>query len=106
MFLRLAADFGPRMVVFYNGPRCGASAPDHLHFQAAPAGLMPVEKELREPENRAEVKKRGAAVIWRAEGIGRGVVVIEGEGAADIAAAFGGVTEALRRTVLRTRTSP
>lgn len=22
------------MCVFYNGPRCGASAPDHLHFQA------------------------------------------------------------------------
>ena len=68
MFLRLAADFGPRMVVFYNGPRCGASAPDHLHFQAAPAGLMPVEKELREPGNRAEVKKRDTAVIWRAAG--------------------------------------
>ena len=24
----------PDMCVFYNGPRCGASAPDHLHFQA------------------------------------------------------------------------
>ena len=25
-------------VVFYNGPRCGASAPDHLHFQAGNKG--------------------------------------------------------------------
>ena len=25
---------------FYNGPRSGASAPDHHHFQAAPAGLI------------------------------------------------------------------
>jgi hypothetical protein len=98
MFLQLAADFGPRMVVFYNGPRCGASAPDHLHFQAAPAGLMPVEKELREPAgNRVEIKKRGAAIIWRAEGIGRGVVVIDGECAADITAAFGEVLGTLRR---------
>lgn len=24
----------PRWLVFYNGPRCGASAPDHMHFQA------------------------------------------------------------------------
>lgn len=24
----------PDMAIFYNGPRCGASAPDHLHFQA------------------------------------------------------------------------
>lgn len=27
---------------FYNGPRSGASAPDHHHFQAAPNGLMPL----------------------------------------------------------------
>ena len=27
---------------FYNGPKCGASAPDHLHFQACPKGLMPL----------------------------------------------------------------
>jgi ribosomal protein S18 acetylase RimI-like enzyme len=98
-FLQLAADFGPRMVVFYNGPRCGASAPDHLHFQAAPAGLMPVEKELRERGVRAEVKKRDAAIIWRAAGLGRGVFVIEGACAAGVAAAFDEVMKALRRTV-------
>ena len=28
------ADYLPRHLVFYNGPLCGASAPDHLHFQA------------------------------------------------------------------------
>ncbi len=33
----------PEFTVFYNGPRCGASAPDHMHFQAAPRGLMPLE---------------------------------------------------------------
>ena len=33
------------LTVFYNGPRCGASAPDHLHFQACPGGLMPMEAE-------------------------------------------------------------
>lgn len=32
-------------VVFYNGPKCGASAPDHFHFQAGKKGLMPIEKE-------------------------------------------------------------
>ena len=32
--------------VFYNGPRCGASAPDHLHFQAAPRGRMPLECDI------------------------------------------------------------
>lgn len=32
--------------VFYNGPLCGASAPDHFHFQAVQSGEMPIEKEL------------------------------------------------------------
>jgi len=33
-------------VVFYNGPRCGASAPDHLHFQAGNKGFIPVETDF------------------------------------------------------------
>jgi len=28
--------------VFYNGPRCGASAPDHMHFQAGTKDFLPV----------------------------------------------------------------
>ena len=31
-------------VFFYNGPKCGASAPDHLHFQAGNKGFLPIEK--------------------------------------------------------------
>lgn len=33
------------LTIFYNGPRSGASAPDHFHFQACPRKLMPLEKE-------------------------------------------------------------
>lgn len=29
--------------VYYNGPRAGASAPDHLHFQAVPRRVLPLE---------------------------------------------------------------
>lgn len=32
--------------VFYNGPECGASAPDHLHFQAGTKNYMPIETEM------------------------------------------------------------
>ncbi len=60
---------------------------------------MPVERELREPGIRAEVKKHGSADIWRAAGLGRGVIVIEGARAAGVAAAFDEVMRALRRTV-------
>lgn len=31
------------MMVFYNGPKCGASAPDHLHFQAGTSGILPLQ---------------------------------------------------------------
>ena len=34
--------------LFYNGPECGASAPDHLHFQAGENGFMPLESEFEE----------------------------------------------------------
>lgn len=51
---------------FYNGPKCGASAPDHHHFQAAGNGRMPLESDMdslfeqilaakeEAPEHRAE----------------------------------------------------
>ena len=32
--------------VFYNGPESGASAPEHLHFQACPHGILPLEKAV------------------------------------------------------------
>lgn len=36
----------PSFTIFYNGPKCGASAPDHFHFQACPRGLMPLENDI------------------------------------------------------------
>jgi hypothetical protein len=35
----------PGYFVVYNGPECGASAPDHMHFQAGSRVLFPIEKE-------------------------------------------------------------
>ena len=37
------AEAMPEMSIFYNGPMCGASAPDHMHFQAVPRHSMPIE---------------------------------------------------------------
>ena len=33
----------PEMMVFYNGPQCGASAPDHAHVQAGTCGVLPLQ---------------------------------------------------------------
>jgi len=42
--LELAAVL-PGYFVIYNGPECGASAPDHMHFQAGSRALFPIEKD-------------------------------------------------------------
>ena len=42
--LRMAKMFD-RYTLFYNGPRCGASAPDHAHFQMIGRGELPIEHE-------------------------------------------------------------
>jgi hypothetical protein len=51
---RIANQFGnmldlaaalPGYFVIYNGPQCGASAPDHMHFQAGSRGLFPIEQD-------------------------------------------------------------
>lgn len=33
----------PELMVFYNGPKCGASCPDHLHLQAGSTGVVPLQ---------------------------------------------------------------
>ena len=37
----------PGIMVFYNGPKCGASAPDHAHFQAGTSGILPLQKSWK-----------------------------------------------------------
>ena len=35
----------PKHIVFYNGPLCGASCPDHMHLQAGSRGIVPLERD-------------------------------------------------------------
>lgn len=51
--------------VFYNGPHCGASAPDHAHFQAAPSRFFPVwdEADSLSSENPVAILPRTPAAF-------------------------------------------
>jgi SpoIID/LytB domain protein len=50
----------PELMVFYNGPLCGASAPDHAHLQAGTSGVLPLQREWqRLSRNLTEVAHRG-----------------------------------------------
>ena len=69
----------PDFTAFYNGPASGASAPDHLHFQAAPRHRMPLEEAvdafLDAPgEALASVKD---ATLYRFPGYCRGVYALK-----------------------------
>ena len=59
------AQQAPEYLFFYNGPMCGASAPDHLHFQAVPCGKLPLERMVRRGEGLRLLGKRDGVVISR-----------------------------------------
>ncbi|HKQ80243.1 MAG TPA: DUF4922 domain-containing protein [Blastocatellia bacterium] len=50
--LDLALDLGGEFFVIYNGASCGASAPDHLHFQACERERLPIIREVGNWERR------------------------------------------------------
>ncbi|HUL20314.1 MAG TPA: GNAT family N-acetyltransferase [Thermodesulfobacteriota bacterium] len=79
LFLRLIADFGPDWTVLYNGPKCGASAPDHLHFHASPSGQMPIEKEIDRENSFLLIKRDGGVGRYRSRDLGREVLMLEGD---------------------------
>lgn len=75
VLLRLARALGPDYFVLYNGPQCGASAPDHLHFQACSRELLPIEAGAR----------MEAGELFTIDGCGRSVVVFRGNSAVAVA---------------------
>jgi len=64
--------------IFYNGPKCGASAPDHVHFQAGSKGFLPIEKEWKMFAE-SEVLEYQSAKLFILSKYLRGAFVIESE---------------------------
>lgn len=86
IFLQLARDLSPAYTVFYNGAQCGASAPDHFHFQAAPAGKIPIEQEAGAVAHREPIREIDGVAVSFLKEVGRAVLVLEGTNAAKLAA--------------------
>ncbi len=66
----------PDFTIFYNGPRCGASAPDHMHFQAGSRGFMPIETDWKERKGE-KIVQHGNAMLWCMDDAPRNTLVIE-----------------------------
>jgi hypothetical protein len=76
-FFLLAKDLSPDFSIFYNGPQCGASAPDHLHFQVSPAHAIPVEHDAVDINHRNTVEQFDQVTVFTMKNYGRSGLVIE-----------------------------
>ena len=81
-------------VIFYNGPKSGASAPDHIHFQAGNKGFLPIEKEWNFISKERVIKHPGA-ILWRLYDTPRATFVIESDNLQDANNLFNIVYNAL-----------
>ena len=63
-------------VVFYNGPKCGASAPDHMHFQAGNKGFLPLERDVLTAKRKIIIEDVDL-LCYVLPGYHRNVIVIE-----------------------------
>jgi len=65
---------------FYNGPHCGASAPDHHHFQAAGKGRLPLENDINLMLDKGElslIAETKTASLYKYDKFTRGIFVIK-----------------------------
>ncbi|MCU4175031.1 DUF4922 domain-containing protein [Carboxylicivirga sp. N1Y90] len=67
----------PDYTIFYNGPKCGASAPDHFHFQAGNKGLLPLEVDFENKEFTHLQKDVEGVNIYNWEAYNRGLISLE-----------------------------
>ena len=70
------ATYAEDYIIFYNGPQCGASAPDHLHFQAGNKGFLPIEQEWKGKRGEKVITCKDAT-LWALNDYPRATLVIE-----------------------------
>ncbi len=95
--LEIAKELSGKYSVFYNGPKCGASAPDHMHFQGSPQNSMPIEKEASLLfEDAIKIKKDDGLFIYSITKYLRNLFVIESANKEKIIAEFNNLYRIIR----------
>lgn len=89
------ADQLPCLTIFYNGGKCGASAPDHFHFQAVTTGIMPVEHEALKPELTDSIFVTDRIKISVFKKYHRNAVILRSPWAEDVELAFAAFMDSL-----------
>lgn len=62
--------------LFYNGPKCGASAPDHFHFQAGNRGFLPIE-DCFDKLQKKEVTHYGNSIVYQVLSAINGLIIVK-----------------------------
>ncbi len=83
-------------VIFYNGPKCGASAPDHLHFQAGIKGFLSIEVDFLNNKCCREVRRIGNITIFHWPNYQRGTISLNGKNKVDLIECFNRVYRKLQ----------
>lgn len=91
--LDLTAALGEKYSVFYNGPECGASAPDHMHFQAGTKNYLPADEEYDRLKTR--VALRNDVEIFVVENYLRRVIALESSNRSALLESFAKLHDAL-----------
>jgi hypothetical protein len=76
--LDLTLELGDKWFTIYNGPRCGASAPDHLHFQACSREILPLIREI-EDWDRQIILKTGSIELYTLQNYRLNLIVARSE---------------------------
>ncbi|MCX7985059.1 MAG: DUF4922 domain-containing protein [Bacteroidetes bacterium] len=79
VMLKLARDVDNTFTVLYNGPACGASAPDHFHFQLIPWRSLPVETESVDPHRRKVLHYQPHLLLCTLSEFKRSVIILESD---------------------------
>lgn len=88
--LDLTKLLAPGYILVYNGPACGASAPDHLHFQVGTKLFMPIEDDIQQLKNDYGIvvnEDDEVSISFINDGIRR-LIFIESKGPSKITGAF------------------
>lgn len=93
--LIISKELGPEITVTYNGPQSGASAPDHLHFQAFTSGIMPVESAVKE-NGRVESIRQGLGVVRMYD---RTILVLQGDSSSMLCKDFANIYSSFAEVV-------
>jgi hypothetical protein len=89
----------PQYTVIYNGPQCGASAPDHFHFQAVRKGHMPVEKDFLSSNKCMKVREVYGTGVYTWNNYLRKLITLQGNEPEHLEALFTRIYRLLKNDI-------